>query len=424
MQRVCWTVAVGVMSVAAGIGCQNPSSPPPPRVEVPRERGPVREREMTKPLPEPDDYESAAVIRPPFDDGPLVVQQTPEQRAYVAAYQRVGRPKIAVFVNRTLEGKMIPVNEDRGVIGVERVRRGTGAVDVESRDVRTGDGFYRDRDDRESVDRFSTKGPAELRESVEVYVPPGQYDEVKANEIDYEAVELVLTDWLSADGRVEIISPIMTRQRLTDQQAKDLQEGRPRVLGEIARELDTDILVQVMAKPTRQARWNDVGVRVLAEAVNIKGGQSISRAFVDVPPPLTKTRINKYTRFLARKLMDGMIGSWEGFDRAEGAAPDAREGAEPGGGFEPGTEMPEDLRDDGGGVGVDVEVRPAVPPADPGTEDNGPNDAPDDSPDDAPEPLGAPDDGAALRVTRPAEPPRILDEGEEADSRTEPTDEP
>ena len=35
-----------------------------------------------------------------------------------------------------------------------------------------------------------------------------------------------------------------------------------------------------------------------------------ARAAVDVQPPLDKLQANKYTRFLARKLMDGMTTTW------------------------------------------------------------------------------------------------------------------
>jgi hypothetical protein len=130
-----------------------------------------------------------------------------------------------------------------------------------------------------------------------------------ARALDYETMENILIDWLAADGKVEVISPLMARQRLTDQQVKELQEGRPQALSEVARQLDADVLVQVQAHPTRQTR-RGLQVRVLAEAINVRGGQSIGRAVVEVPPPLDKPQLNKYTRFLARRLMDGMTGSW------------------------------------------------------------------------------------------------------------------
>src|SRR5205807_1960747 len=101
----------------------------------------------------------------------------------------------------------------------------------------------------------------------------------------------------ASNGQVTVISPSMARQKLTAEQVKDLQSGRPRVLREIAEQLGTDVLVQVQAHPTQQTR-EGLKVRVIAEALNTRGGESIGRAVVDVPPPLGKLQINKYTRFL------------------------------------------------------------------------------------------------------------------------------
>jgi len=81
------------------------------------------------------------------------------------------------------------------------------------------------------------------------------------------------------------------------------------VAREIAKQLGTDVLVQVQARPTRQTP-NGLEVRLIAEALNIDGGDSIGRAVVDVPPPLEKRTLNKYTRYVARKLMDDMTYAW------------------------------------------------------------------------------------------------------------------
>jgi hypothetical protein len=302
----------GLAGAGALAGCSHREPPDrlervrtdiPPRPYEP----PMRDREEIKPLPEAREY-GGEVPPPPYDDVPLVNQRPPEQRAYVNAYEAVGRPRIAVFVNRTLEGELVPVNPEGPLVTVERRRTSRGDVSVESRDYRDRGGYY-GRDGRESVDRFETRGPGEYRDTTAVYLRPGEYDEVSASSIDYETLENILTDWLAADGRVEVVSPVMARQRLNDQQVKELQEGRPQALSEIARQLDTDVLVQVQAHPTVQTR-RGLQVRVIAEAINVRGGQSVARAVVEVPPPLDKPQLNKYTRFLARRLMDGMSNSW------------------------------------------------------------------------------------------------------------------
>jgi hypothetical protein len=304
-------------------GCAK--SPPPPRVPVP---GPgnmdvVREHDPVKPLPN-------SAFRGPeptagFDDVPLVNQRPPEQRAFVDAYNRVGRPRITIFVNRTLQGELVPVNPDQPVASVEHVRRATTGVSVENRDTFTSESRRR-TEDRERVDRFETKGPGELRETTDVYLRPGQYDEIQAKSLDYEAVENILTDWLASNGQVTVISPIMVRQKLTPEQIKDLESGRPQVLSEIAQQLGTDVLVQAQARPTRQTPQG-LQVRLVAEALNIKGGESIARAVVDIEPPLDKPQINTYTRYVARKLMDDLIGAWSNAPapaQRDRAAPPAR----------------------------------------------------------------------------------------------------
>lgn len=332
-----WTTiavcAAGLLGGALTMGCQsNEPVREPARVAVPPPGagGPVYRRERAPRFPadermaREDDAGRDDLPPPPYQDVPIVNQAAPEQRAFVRAYEGVGRPRIVVFVNRTLEGQLVPVNPDEPAAVVERRRRADSGVRVENREVSRGDPYY--RDERERTSRFETQGPGQYSDRVSVYLRPGQYDEVQARSIDYEAIENVLTDWLAADGAVEIVSPISVRDRLTDEQVKDLQSGRPRMTGEIAKQLDADILVQVQAKPTRQTRQG-LEVRMIAEAVNIKrGGQSIARAIVDVPPPLDKPKINKFTRFLARKLMDGMIGTWGGYE----PPPDAQQPSRPG----------------------------------------------------------------------------------------------
>ncbi|HMB94862.1 MAG TPA: hypothetical protein VKK61_02360 [Tepidisphaeraceae bacterium] len=271
------TVLIGTICSGALIGCRD-NSPPPERVPVPAsaDNTAIYHREEMKPLPPPRTADT--VPPPPFDDVPLVNQQPPEEPAFVDAYRRVGSPRIVLFINRTLEGNVIPVNANEPLVSVEQ-------------------------------SRTSSSGKTDYKKSTDVYLHPGQYDEAAAKDLDYEAIENIMTDWLAANGQVTIISPIMARQRLTDEQVKEIQEGRPQAMSEAVRLLGAEIFVQVQAHPTQQTAQG-LEVRIIAEAINVKGGESIARAVVDVPPPLEKTTINKYTRFLARKLMDGMIGSW------------------------------------------------------------------------------------------------------------------
>ncbi len=253
-------------------GCAAP--PPPPRVETaPVGAGPMRTHVMPKPIIDDAPPLPPAVI--PFDDPPIVTQAPPEQPLFVDAYRAVGAPRIAVYVNRTMEGNLIGTTEEQRLAGVR--------VDAPGR-------------------RFDG--------SVEIYLPPGQYDEVAAKRIDYDAFELVMTDLLSSGGRVTLVSPGMARTRLTDQQIRQIETGQTAALRLIAETLDADVLVQVQARPTQQTS-KGLGVRMLAEAINTRGGESLARAFVDVAPPLTKTQIQKHARYLSRVVMLKLTGAWE-----------------------------------------------------------------------------------------------------------------
>jgi len=147
-----------------------------------------------------------------------------------------------------------------------------------------------------------------------------QYDEAAARAIDYAAMENILTDWLSAGGRVAVISPQAARQSLEPNQVNDLNSGQPARPQDISDRLHADILVLVQAQPTRQSGVGPA-VRLVAEATNLRGAESLGQAVVDVLPPLDKPQINKYTRFIARKLMDGMTANWSSFGPPQAVPP-------------------------------------------------------------------------------------------------------
>ncbi len=299
------------MLFSAGLlaGCKNDGPPPPYRADVPPvgtysesyRAGDVRLRQqsMDKPLPAQEPVRTD--IMPPYVDDPLITQAPPEQGAFVGAYNAVGHPRITLFINRSLEGQIIPTNPGRRLTGVENVRETTGSIKMESSTDRL-DAWGRPIDQR--TDKFETNGPAKITDRTEVYLAPGQYDEVQAKRIDYDAVENILTDWLAAGGKVSMISP-----RLSEAQIREIQKGNRNVLNELSKDNQIDVLIQVQAHATRQTPAG-LEVRLVAEAMNTMGGESIGRAVVDIPPPLEKPVINEYTRFLARKLMSDMSRTW------------------------------------------------------------------------------------------------------------------
>ncbi len=303
LTRIALLAALPAIGLA---GCRNqPINHPEPTPIPPPNTGRVLQQPEQRPLPP-----GTAVLDgrgPGFADAPLLSQPPPEQPAFVAAYRGVGSPKIALFVNRSFDGQILPVDQARTLTGRRTVRRSTAGVTV---DRTSADGGYRYGGyGDQSADRFQSAGPAEYRESTETYLPAGQYDEADAKRIDYAAVETILADGLAADGSVTLLAPDLARARLTDQALQELKAGRPQVLREVAQQLNADVLIQVQAKPTRQTP-DGLAVRLVAQAMNTAGGELIGRAVVDVPPPLTKQAINYYSRYLSRKLMDDLTRTW------------------------------------------------------------------------------------------------------------------
>ncbi|MGN6505059.1 MAG: hypothetical protein ACTHM6_05790 [Tepidisphaeraceae bacterium] len=294
-KHVALGVAVGAVFLA---GCAHDDTPPPPSASIPPVGTYTQLRgEPPKPLP----AQEPPLPPPGFVDEPLVTQAAPEVPAFVEAYSRVGSPRIALFMNRTLQGQTIPTNPGGTVAGVEQSRQTSGAVKIEA-GSHTTDPWGRPLSD--STSRFETTGPAEIRDKTEVYLAPGQYDEANARRVEYDAIEAIMTDWLAAGGKVTMVSPTLTQS-----QQMQLQQGDRNVLSELEKQSQIDVLIQVQAKPTRQTAQG-LAVRLVAEAINTRGGESIGRAVVDVPPPLDKPQINEYTRFLARKLMSDLAHTW------------------------------------------------------------------------------------------------------------------
>lgn len=281
-------------------GCQQT---PPAVVALPRETPPAP---INKPLP-PVEGDVGSIPAPGFGDPAVVEQKLPEEAWFVSAYDAVGRPRIALYVNRNPRDNGQP--------------------------------------------------------------QAGQYDDSVIKELDYSELEETLIDWISCDGKVTVVAPAISGHALSEDQQRQLSSGNASA-GDLARQLQADILIQVQVHPVR--RPEGVRAAVVAQAVNVKGNESIARAEVEIPSPMDNETINAYTRFLARKLMHEMVGTWTHFKPTAGAegagttpgTPAPGDGT-PGGGTPPST-PPEQPMPPGGGSNPPSPITPPEQPVPPG----------------------------------------------------------
>jgi hypothetical protein len=294
LRRVIVFAVFGGAALLVACQTQPPPGPPPPIVY------PVG---AIKPMPQQD-------VEPPppaFNDPPLVDQPLPEESWFVGTYNHVGRPRIAVFVNRGLDGSLIG-ESGQPVITENTVQGSTGSVNVQSSDSSGYYGYWYANHAR-SNEQFSSTGPAEYHESTTIYLQPGQYDDASMAALDYQEMESLLADWISSNGQVTIVSPDFIRSHMSDQDVQALQAGKASGLDALSKNTNADVLIQITAHPVR--RQDQVVVLLVAEAINVRGGESLAHASVEMPTPVDRYQLNNYTRFLARKIIHGMTNTWE-----------------------------------------------------------------------------------------------------------------
>jgi hypothetical protein len=301
---------IGIGLLALGpLGCAGSTPPEPQNLPVPalppsQSQGSriIYPADAVKPLPQ----DSQEPPPPAFDDPPLVDQQLPEESWFVSAYNGVGRPRIAIFVNRTLDGAVIGEGA-QPVARTETVRTATTGVDVQSSGAVVSGNYYSAQGVGAS-DSFKTNGAGEYHETTSVYLQPGQYDDASLSALDYTEIESLLSGWMQAGGQVTLISPDYLRSHLSADQLSDLQAGKASGLDQVGKSTGADVLIQVQAHPAK--RGDQFIVLLVGEAINVQGGELLANASVEMPTPVDRASLNNYTRFLTRKLMHGMVGTW------------------------------------------------------------------------------------------------------------------
>ena len=214
-----------------------------------------KEADYPKPLPDSAAIRPVApgaMVRPPAENNDAT---TVDRASFVEMYRKVNRPRIAVFVNRDLNGQIV------AVAGAER--------DAEMAKAGVGD----------------------------------------ARGLDLGAMESTLAKAVSSGGEVTVISPAEVREKLSEQDAADLEQGKASALNALGQAVGAHVLIQVQPRPIRQSPAG-AEVRVWAEAMNVRDGSVLATANVDIAPPLNQAQVNKSTQALAQKLLDEVAATW------------------------------------------------------------------------------------------------------------------
>ncbi len=254
---------------------------------------------------------------------------------YVNAYLQRRMPRMMVFVNRTITGEILPKEGLEELIRVEEKQSATGAVKVASDksqstnsnsasaaagwpgSAASASNTVTQKNDKNS---FESSGPAEYSRTTSVKVAPDKLDENGARREDYDMIELSLVDYMDAGGKVNVLDSEAARAKLDREKILRIENSDPAAIRLLNTELQTDILIQVKASPTKQSQWGDKAVRLNAKAVSVTDGRYMGAVFVDMPLPMTKTNINVFTRYLAGKMMDQLTKKWASgayFDQLE-----------------------------------------------------------------------------------------------------------
>lgn len=245
--------------------------------------------------------------------------------AYVNAYTQRRMPRMMVFVNRTFDGTVLPKDQLEERIRIEQKQSSTGAVKVANDNSVSGtenkavagagysgsiSGASNTVVQKNDKSSFESTGPAEYTKTSSIKVAPSKLDELGATRDDYEMIELSMVDYMDANGKVYVKDSEAARAKLDREKILRIENSDPAAIRLLNTELQTDILIQIKATPTKQSQWGDKAVRLNAKATSVTDGRYLGAAFVDMPVPMTKTNINVFTRYLAGKMMEQLTTKW------------------------------------------------------------------------------------------------------------------
>lgn len=249
------------------------------------------------------------------------------EETFVKAYNARRNPRLMVFVNRTITGEVLPKEGLNELLRVEESHAATGAVKVsgetaastQKNSATAGVGYAgsvadatAERTNKSSKNSFESGGAVDYTKTTSLKVAADKLDEIGASREDYALIELSLLDYLDCGGRVTIYDSEVVRNKLDREKVLRIENGDGDALRLLSTELQTDVLIQVKATPTRHSQWPQGAVRLTAKVLSTTDGRILSATFVDMPLPMSKTNVNVFTRYLAEQIMTKLSAVWSG----------------------------------------------------------------------------------------------------------------
>jgi hypothetical protein len=252
VRRAVTLLAMGplAMGLASGslIGCKNT---PPPAVQVPSDSGgnpySTYNHEPMKPLPPsagqpagqyagqpmPPSGQPPMVPPPPGDAAPQLPAPPSISQSYIDAYDRVGRPRLFVLIDRP----------DQPV-------------------------------------------PA---------LVPG----------DYDLIERVVRDTLSAGGTVATVPPAVVHDKLSATQIRDALNTGGNALSSAGAALHADVLIELKVAPAAGQ------TQINGTARNARDGQALASVVSTINSGSPRSQIDFASRLLGERMINGLADSWE-----------------------------------------------------------------------------------------------------------------
>jgi len=138
-----------------------------------------------------------------------------------------------------------------------------------------------------------------------VLVDPSDNPEKSLVPGDYELLEKVVRETISAGGEVAVVPASAVRERATPQQLHDIAAGRATAMVDVGNAVHADVLIEVKPVTSKDQ------TQLTAIARNIRDGQQIATATSAVQSASPRRQIDFAGRLLGERMVDALADAWD-----------------------------------------------------------------------------------------------------------------